>query len=308
MMLASHSAEFNTLIEGLADADETTRRHSAEDLADFRDPAASKWLAATLGDPSAAVRETVVDALVTIGGEETAAEIIPFMASDDPACRNAACESLRRIGPKAAGPLGRAIEGGDRDVRIFSLDILSEIGGTAAIAGIARVLENPDPNLAAAAALALGKIGSEEAVASLTARPSPEPWVRCAIAESLGRIGGDRANKGLLVLLADPDDTVCYSAVRALGECGDQSAILPLAEMLDKRDLILVATATESLERVASRLTLEEIALLEQLPEFNATAASKFFDLRTILRQRRSAAPRGPHPGKPSSDQNGVNE
>ena len=187
MMLASHSAEFNTLIEGLADADETTRRHSAEDLADFRDPAASKWLAATLGDPSAAVRETVVDALVTIGGEETAAEIIPFMASDDPACRNAACESLRRIGPKAAGPLGRAIEGGDRDVRIFSLDILSEIGGTAAIAGIARVLENPDPNLAAAAALALGKIGSEEAVASLTARPSPEPWVRCAIAESRSR-------------------------------------------------------------------------------------------------------------------------
>jgi HEAT repeat protein len=110
---------------------------------------------------------------------------------------------------------------GDKDVRLFAIDTLANIGSGSAEAAIVRALEDTDVNVAAAAAAALGEIGAESAVGPLIAALGSDSWVRCAVAKSLGQIGGRDAMRSLAGLVEDEDPLVAYIAEKAFAEAGD---------------------------------------------------------------------------------------
>ena len=208
------------LIIDLRSLDETTRRLAAEDLGDCGDGAAVEPLVGALSDPSPAVREAALDSLTRIGGEPVVRAVLPALRSEHVPLRNAACCLLGQLGQAAVEHLSALLADGDKDVRLFAIDTLANIGSGSAEAALIRALEESDVNVAAAAAAALGEIGADSAVGPLTAALGSDSWVRCAAAKSLGQIGGPNALCTLLGLVEDDDPMVAYIAEKALEEAG----------------------------------------------------------------------------------------
>ena len=246
-------------IHHLSSPDESTRWNAAEEMSELRDPDAIPALVIALGDRSAAVRESVINALTAIGGEETAIALIPLLASEDPPSRNAACEILRKIGSDAAGPLQQAVLTGGRDVRLFAIDILALAGGPGLLEILSTAIADPDSNVATSAATALGQTGGADSAFALVAARSADPWVRCAVAESLGRIGGSVARRALVASLSDPEDSVRHIAAQSLGDCGDVDSVSPLILASGDTNPLVATTALEAIDRVTERLTPHEI-------------------------------------------------
>lgn len=209
------------LIVDLSSPDETTRRHAVEDLDDCEDHAAVELAVQALADPSPAVREAALGTLERIGGETVVKAVLPALRSEHVPLRNAASVLLSQLGETAVAYLaGMAIDA-DTDVRLFAIDTLAKIGSRSAEVAIIRALRDPDINVAAAAAAAIGEMGSVSAVPSLNEVLTSDSWVRCAVAKSLGQIGGNEAAAILAVLATGEDELVAYAALKALAPMED---------------------------------------------------------------------------------------
>jgi HEAT repeat protein len=108
------------------------------------------------------------------------------------------------------------------------------------VAGLLVRLEDGSEGVRSSAAVALGRIGSEEVVGGLLARLEDESaGVRSSAAGALGQIGGEGAVGGLLARLDDESADVRSRAAEALGQIGDEAAIPALLPMLEQTDYIL---------------------------------------------------------------------
>ena len=209
------------LVVQLCSPDEAARRFAAEDLGDCGDVAAVEPLVGALSDPSPAVREAALDALTRIGGAPVVRAVLPALRSDHVPLRNAACFLLRQLGEAAVGCLCELLADTDKDVRLFVIDTLAGIGSRTAESGIISAIRDAEVNVAAAAAAALGELGTGSAVSPLIAALASDSWVRCAVAKSLGQIGGLDAMRALMGLALDEDALVAYAASKALVEAGN---------------------------------------------------------------------------------------
>lgn len=166
----------------------------------------------------------------------------------------------------------------------------AELGFRRAVPLITTLLEHPDPMVREGACEALGLLEEHAAVPALAARLNDETiWVRSRAALALGQIGGDRALAALwqamverrnpkanylasaiaafgppvvddlIALTTDPDPDLRALACRALGSTADDRA-LPALERLAAHDLArttlggLVATAAKQGLRTAHRI------------------------------------------------------
>jgi HEAT repeat protein len=75
------------------------------------------------------------------------------------------------------------------------------------------------------AAEALGKIGSETAIAELLKALEDYRYVRRNAAEALGEIGPEEAIPALINALSDAEDSVRFSATDAIGKIGSRYAL-----------------------------------------------------------------------------------
>jgi len=219
-----------TLIAGLCSPDENTRRYAAEDLGDSDDAGAVGPLVGALSDSSPAVREAAMDSLTRIGGEPVVHAVLPALGSENVPLRNAACFLLGELGEIAVGPLAKLLDDQDKDVRLLAIDTLARIGSGSAETTLVRALEDADVNVAAAAAGALGRIGTASSVEPLIAALKADSWVRCAAAKSLGRIGGLEALRTLTGLACDEDPLVSFAAAQALIKVGARRNTLLVTE------------------------------------------------------------------------------
>lgn len=184
------------LIAALNDPEEAERRFAAEDLGLLGDGLAVTALIAALGDPSIAVREAAADALSAIGGTETATQVAGVLASEDAARRNLALEILGAMGQDAVPVLKECCAATSADIRKFAADTLGKIGEIAAINAtplLLGLLDDPDVNVAGAAAEALGRLGDRSVLPDLLARMDREPWMQCNILDAVARLPGEEA-------------------------------------------------------------------------------------------------------------------
>lgn len=241
------------LVADLDNLDESIRRYAAEDLGFLKDPMSVEHLARLLRDPSVAVCEAAVDALVLIGGEPAARSVLPALESDDPRERNAACEVLRGVGVDAVDPIGEILDTASDDVKLFAIDVISALPGTNRSLELSRFLSDTNPNVVTSAVIALGQLGDSGATSALIQTLGSNSWVDCAIARSLGQIGGTEAIVTLCGLLNHSEEAVVYAAAQGLGECGDLRVVADLEALAVHSNPIVVSGAAEAVALINAK-------------------------------------------------------
>ncbi|MBN1916570.1 MAG: HEAT repeat domain-containing protein [Verrucomicrobia bacterium] len=188
------------LLEQLASADETARRHAAKDLSEHGDESVVSALIHALSDPARAVCEAAVESLIAIGGAEVCHQTISLLYSDDARVRNYAIEVLEKVGDSDLDAIIMLLKDSNHDVRKFASDILGfliEIGGEDAFLPLAETLDDNNVNVAAAAAEALGRLGNPKAIPFLVRHLCRESWMQCNCIGAIAEIGGEQARQAL---------------------------------------------------------------------------------------------------------------
>jgi HEAT repeat protein len=200
------------------------------------------------------VRIAALEALGNIGGERAAAIAAPFVEADDPDLGRAALAALGNIAhPDALPPLIKALRAPDANLRSGAAAALGERGGAEALEHLQRVAAtDSEPAVFEAAIIALKKLATAEAMASLVALTAdsrrreaassalaqvPDSQienvarglshhsaeVRRAVVEVLARMKRQRASELLRGALADADASVRLAATEALGKSYQRS-------------------------------------------------------------------------------------
>jgi HEAT repeat protein len=172
---------------------------------------------------------------------------------DEVSVRRAALDALERIGPDAtpAVPaLARALRDPDRSVRRTAIRVLGGLGpvvARAVVGELSALLDDPDPDLALAAVLALQQIvphaAAEPGMLSVqeTALPalvkslqSRDASMRVAVLQTLRGFDASPAVPAVCEILADPDAKVRKAAAETLGGLGPAAgaAVDPLRHAL----------------------------------------------------------------------------
>jgi HEAT repeat protein len=193
------------LIELLGDSDLDVRIQAVSSLGRLGAVAqpAAPALVKGLDDPSVRLRRATVLALgaITPVSDETLAAIVRALADPDTAVQDNATWALRSLGGRALPALTRAIHGDLPQVRLAATAVIAtglalrSLGPlpTETVAGLAQALADPDPDIRATAARALGNAGkaARPAVTGLRVIAASDPfdYVRSAASEAIDRIG-----------------------------------------------------------------------------------------------------------------------
>lgn len=128
-----------------------------------------------------------------------------------------------------------------------------------------RLLEDPEPDVQAAAADALGALQMKEAFPDLEQlyRKSNEWLVKFSIIATLGELGDIRAFPLLEDAIISSNELIKMAAIGSLGELGDHRAVpllLPLATDADWQTRYRIAEALKKLGGEESIATLKVLA------------------------------------------------
>ncbi|MGD2207627.1 MAG: DUF123 domain-containing protein [Anaerolineae bacterium] len=211
----------------------------------------SQWFIDTLGAKRIIVKAKDLNKLLealTTGSDES---------------REAAALALGQFGTDAVEPLIEILTGGAADARWWAARALAEIGGDSTVAPLMNTLGDPDPDMRACAALALGRIGAgagasalqtaASAVAALLADESA--FVASIAADALSMIG-EPAVEALTEKLTVENPHTRLLAVRALGRIKSPHAIGPLFGLLEDPSYLVRYYAHEALEALGVGMVL----------------------------------------------------
>ena len=122
-------------------------------------------------------------------------------------------------------------------------------------------LDDASSDVREAAAIALGKIGSPDAVDALVSKlDDPQADLAPQIARALRQAGSAQAVEALIRRLNDPDRETVTETARALGDIGDARAREPLLGVLQRsRDAKVVSASSEALAHLGEMAALYEI-------------------------------------------------
>ena len=135
------------------------------------------------------------------------------------------------------------------------LEAASALTRLATSTDLARLLEDPDPDLRARAIRAAGSSARGEAYGRLLAGAgSIHPEVREASAQALGGLGFSGSTPTLLRLVEDPVERVALAALDAIRRCGDRRAVPTLRRLATTEGTL--GTSAASVLRHGSRLRL----------------------------------------------------
>ena len=229
--------------KNLASPDAGKRRSAVEALS-LGDERAIYPLIKALRDSHPGVQDAAMRSLVSIGGEVVAWMVLPLLR-EDPFLRNAAMVILEEIGADALSHLPPLLKDKDDDVRKFGIELIADAGGRHLEKPLCeRLSDDPNPNVRAAAAKALGALDCRGALPNLVAALKDIEWVRINVLEALSGMREDAAVEPILTLLSDPSHATRHTAIDALGEIGSSRAGEALLAHLgttdrDERDEVL---------------------------------------------------------------------
>ena len=232
------------LIADLQHEDEKTRRYAAEDLGFEQVVDSIPYLVQGLEDQSIAVSEACANALIKIGGEQVARQIAPALASENVRLRNHASEIMNLLGDPAVPVLAELMSSDDHDVRMFAVDNLVYIASKSSTEILIKALEDENVNVAAAAAVGVGKVGESHHLSVLKDYLDSEIWMKCAVLTGMGNLGNKEAIEYILPLIRTEDLMIKMSAIQALSRLADSSILPELLNILKEESLELFGVET----------------------------------------------------------------
>ncbi|MEE3719365.1 HEAT repeat domain-containing protein [Tumidithrix elongata RA019] len=153
--------------------------------------------------------------------------LIDALSSPTQSLRFEAAWALGQIrSPLAAIPLATRLTDSDISVQSQAVQALKNIGGDRVIAAISEMLNNSSSHTRSVAARTLGQMGMDEVIPLLVDRLRNDdfPYVRCDAAIALGEIGTYEAVFHLSQAIKDNDRVVRNAVVRALRQINSPDA------------------------------------------------------------------------------------
>jgi len=210
-------------LKELSDPDPSKRRAAAVSLSRGDERAIFPLLHA-LRDESPGVHDAAMRSLAAIGGEVTAYMVLPLLR-EEALLRNTAMIILREIGEPIVPLLRPLLKDRDDDVRKFALDLVCDVGRCGWPDAVALLLsDDPNPNVRAAAAKAIGVLGYREALPGLVAALGDNEWVRFSALEALAAMKDEESVDAIVRLLDHPSPATRHAAIETLGAVGSRRA------------------------------------------------------------------------------------
>ncbi len=167
--------------------------------------------------------------------------------------RNAAIETLTRLGRKATPRLMEAFKTENADVRKFVIDILGELRDKRALSVMLGALNDEDENVRASAVEHLGKLGEASVVRSLVEIvENGDIWTAYPATDALGRIGDKRAIPALVRALRERKP-LREPALKALAVLGDGQTVKEIAPFLRDTSRVVQEESLKAIERLYNR-------------------------------------------------------
>jgi HEAT repeat protein len=233
MNLDVSERERESILQDLASSDEEVRRLGVERLAALPSAEAVPRLVECLGDSGWRVRKAAVERLVACSESDRVCDALIAALADgeNPGRRNAAVEALVGCGSRVLPRLVEALSSDDVDVRKLLVDAVAGIADGSARDAMLHTLRDPDANVRAAAADALGVLDGAEVPGALlrtAVSPSEDALVRYSALRSLARLEVRVRARDLAPALGDP--TLRPAALVLLGSPEDEEALQRLSK------------------------------------------------------------------------------
>ncbi len=258
----------NILVYAIKDDYGHIRSNAAKALVKINPERAAPEIINLLQDEFDDVRNAAVDALCLLAeGEDNIVRpaVLSLLSTDDPYVREKAIIVLGRIGgTEDVEKIRLAIKDDNSVVRKAAVLAIEERMKAARgrdsqsfIQDITLALADEDKEVRLAAARALGKIRSREAIEPLLLTLQDEDvWVKVAAVESLGKIGGGDAVKAIKGLVDDENGMVVCTALEAMAKIAAEERqtieeIKPWAvKCLSHNDTEVVKAAAQVVARI----------------------------------------------------------
>lgn len=196
-------------IEALESAEEWERRGAAAEIGESSDPEAFALLVGALGrETTRAAKEAILRAISGIWTTATVQPIIELLRDNDPFVRAEAVEMLQHNADKVVTSLGELMRGSDKDLRKFSVDILSKSATGVPDALYLEALKDEDINVVISTIENIGaarRAGFLEPILELALHHT-QPMVVCACLETLALMGTQRTLNTLRSRFPDAED------------------------------------------------------------------------------------------------------
>ncbi len=150
---------------------------------------------------------------------------------DNADVRNTAMEVFRELGTRAFPALAGLLKDSDPEVRLFAVNILSEIALPEALPLLFDAATDKDVNVRVASAEAMGRIGDRSALGLLSDALDDEPWVAMAAIHAIGEIGGEESLELLHKCLGREEYREI--AIAALEKAGNRHSIRYLTSCIE---------------------------------------------------------------------------
>lgn len=246
--------------------DPVRRAIAAERLGDAGVLETSADTTRLLDDRYADVRIVAARALGKLGNGAAVPDLLATLESPRPVPAGIVSMALVHLGPVAVDGLAHSLGSRSAVVRGVCADLLGLHGALQAAKWLSLLVEHdPDPDVRARSAVALGRIGFPQSAEVLrracAALPSNPIAVRCASLRALGRVGGGPAVAALQVAIDDVDDDIGQAAAEGLAAIGAPGVrvltMVGLAEGVGRERaqdwLIRVSLENDSRQRRAAR-------------------------------------------------------
>lgn len=244
------------------------RAEAAEKLGLGLAQRATSALVERLEDPDYEVRLRSAKALGTMGGIAAVRPLIQCLTQPTRWSTIRLGDILAGMGPDAAVELMEAFPNLDLRARLTALDILGRIRPLEAGGWLAAKLSDPEPDVRARSAHALGQIGDPSWGPALVRALTDPAWpVRAMAAKALGRLRYSDALPRLVEALRDREWWVRTNAAEAARNLG-QPGLLALKTMLDDED---------NYARHQAVLMLQEAGVIDaEIANLATTGADRF--------------------------------
>jgi len=262
-----------TLIEMAKDENTDVQIAAIKAMGGLDDEDAVPVLIEFLGDKRKEVRDSAVEALKGLGAKALRA-VLEVAERGEGIAKDEAERALKLICERFRAALDpQSAEGKDRLVRRDMCRYLGQLRYKPATVDLIDRLSDTDPEVRAAAAEALGKIGAKAAIQALENRMNDnaeESKVRVSAAVALGKMGNKKAIEFLINMLTDQDEVVRVRAASALSEVGKPAVDLLLEALKSK----------EAQKRWGAAKALGEIGCKEAIPALAKATKDENEDVR----------------------------
>lgn len=212
-------------LHNLRHRDPVTRARSAEVLGNLARQEAVPELCRLLADRDSDVRVVAARALGRIGDPAAAKWLLASVAGRRPVPLPHIAQAVARLGNAAQKIVVEALDHPAEGVRAAAVEALGLSGAVSAATQIGRTIrDDPSIDVRIRAARTLGRLGIPSALPPLLAALEPygPAALRAVSARALGELGAVAATDALAVLLGDPQYRVAHNAARALLRLGKE--------------------------------------------------------------------------------------